>query len=75
MSRSYKKQGSSSKSDKVQQHRKVREIVRDTLKHYDPDDDDLELPEVKMKRKPPLESGKPANWNRGPDKRQIDDLA
>lgn len=75
MSRSYKKSGSSGKNEKTQQHRKVREIVRDTLRHYDPENDDVELPEIKMKRKPPLESGKPANWNRGPDKRNFDDLA
>lgn len=61
---------------KVEDHKKVREIVRDTLRHYDPEDDDLELPEIKMKRKPPLESGKPApKWHRGPDKRNFDDLA
>jgi len=51
----------------------VREIVRDTLKHYDPDSDDVELPEVKMKRKPPVDGGKPSpKWNRGPDKREIE---
>lgn len=72
MSRSYKNGGGSGKSEKTHQHRKVREIVRDTLKHYDPENDDVELPEIKMKRKPPLESGKTATWNRGPDKRDFE---
>lgn len=73
MSRSYKKGGGSGRSDNVD-HRKVREIVRDTLKHYDIDsDEDVELPEVKMKRKPPIEGGKiQPKWNRGPDKRDIE---
>ena len=73
MSRSYKKSGHTSKSDKVHEHRKVREIERDTLKHYDPEDDDIELPEVKMRRKPPVDGGKiQPKWNRGPDKREIE---
>ena len=73
MSRSYKKNGNSSKSEKTHLHRKVREIVRDTLKHYDPDSDDVDLPIVTGKRKPPVDGGKPSpKWNRGPDKREIE---
>lgn len=72
MGRSYNHGGSSDKQKKTDQHRKVREIVREKLKHYDPENDEIEFPEVKMKRKPPLESGKTATWNRGPDKREIE---
>lgn len=73
MSRSYKKSGGSGGGGR-EVHRQVRERVRDALKHYDPEnDDDLELPEVKIKRKPSTEVGKvQPKWQRGPDKRDVE---
>lgn len=73
MGRSYK-HGSGDEKNSRNQHKQVRGFVKGTLDRYDPEtDDDIDLPEVKMKRKPPIGGGKiELKWYRGPDKREIE---
>lgn len=63
--------------DKKNQHGKTREAVRKCLKTYDPEnDDELNLPEVEIKSNRRERDKRSEKWQRGPDKRTIDnDLA
>lgn len=64
-------------NDGKDSHKEVRNIVREVLKQYDPesDDGDIQLPQIKMRRKPPIDTDSHKStkkWQRGPDKREIE---
>lgn len=75
MSRSYKK-STAFKPDNGIDHKKIRGAVRDALKQYDPEMDELELPEPEQydMKKIPFDDGKSQGpkWHRGADKREIE---